>query len=392
MDERSCLLAMRLVPGIGARRGRALRDYFGSAQDAWHARDRWEEVPGIGPGIVHAARRVDPGVIERHRRLLETYGVQVLIDSDPDYPPGLRHIPAPPPVLFVRGRLPPAARPALAIVGTRRASAYGLRTARSLARDLAAVGVVIVSGLARGIDAAAHRGALDGKGATVAVLGCGLDIAYPPENRELMNAIAATGALVTEYPMGTRPVPGNFPARNRIIAGLSQGVLLVEGSRRSGAMHTVAMAAESGREVLAVPGDIERWGSDGPNHLLREGAALVRHAVDVLESMGWTHLELPQAGISAAAAGPDGDMAGLAGRLIACLQEGRSLTVDELAAALETPAESLIGAVMGLELAGSIVRQPGGRFALPLQGMAGHGIRAGQPRSASGLQPLARPL
>jgi len=379
LDERLCLLGMRLVPGIGPKRIQTLLDHYGSACAAWRCREAWAEVPGIGSALAAAARGVDQRHVEAHLRRLDALGARVVTMEDPEYPQGLLQIPAPPPVLFVKGPLPHDRQPAVAIVGTRRASPYGLRTAHALARDLAAAGVAVVSGLARGIDGAAHRGALDGDGLTVAVLGCGLDVVYPPENKDLMEEIAAKGALVTEYPLGTQPQPGHFPARNRIIVGLVQGVILVEGSRRSGAMRTVTIAADCGREVLAVPGDVERWGSDGPNHLLREGAALVRHAADVLETMGWTALVPVHEAAAASEASGDqeegpaapGTRVALVTRLLAALQEGVGMTVDELAAAVEAPVEMVVGALMGLELAGRVVRHPGGRFGLPTSSQPG---------------------
>ncbi|HLT58749.1 MAG TPA: DNA-processing protein DprA [Limnochordales bacterium] len=369
MDERLVLLGLRLVPGIGPQRLRTLLDHYGSAAEAWRCRHRWEDVPGIGPAIAAAARRLREEQVERHWARLEALGGRMVTWEDPEYPAGLQHIPVPPPILFVRGQLPADIDGCLAIVGTRRASSQGLRVARTLARDVAAVGMTVISGLARGIDGAAHQGALEGRGRTVAVLGCGLDIAYPPEHRELMEAIAAAGALVTEYPLGTPPAPGHFPTRNRIIAGLAQAVVLVEGSRRSGAMHTVTMAADFGREVMAVPGDVGRWGSEGPNQLLREGATLVRHGADVLESLGWTGSGLAQARVAGSPhAGPAAGQArgaDPAARIVACLREGGALSVDELAAALEMPVDAVVGAVVGLELAGRVVRRAGGRFALP---------------------------
>ncbi|HEY8418693.1 MAG TPA: DNA-processing protein DprA [Limnochordales bacterium] len=363
MDERLCLLGLRLVPGVGPKRIRILLDRYGSAAAAWRERAKWEELPGFGPGLAVAARRVGEDAVREHWARLEALGARVVTPADADYPAGLRHMPAPPPILFVRGQLPTEAQGWLAIVGTRRATPQGLRTAWSLARDLAAVGVAVVSGLARGIDGAAHRGALDGHGRTVAVLGCGLDFAYPPEHADLMEEIAARGALVTEYPLGVQPQPGHFPTRNRLIAAMAQAVVLVEGSRRSGAMKTVTLAAELGREVMAVPGDVGRWSSEGPNQLLREGATLVRHAADVLESMGWTAVGLAAAAGEAPDAAGGGDSA--ADRIIACLRANGAMTVDELAASLGMPAEALVGAVMGLELTGRVVRHAGSRFALP---------------------------
>jgi DNA processing protein len=201
--------------------------------------------------------------------------------TDPAYPWLLKQIHDPPPRIYVRGQLP--AEPMIAIVGSRRATPYGCRAAHRLARDLSDAGVVVVSGLARGIDAAAHRGALEGGTPTVAVMATGLDRIYPPEHVELATAIAASGALVTEAEEGTLPLPGRFPVRNRIISGLSLGVVVVEAAERSGALITARMAAEQGREVFCVPGSIENPLAIGGHRLIKDGAKLVQTVEDVLE-------------------------------------------------------------------------------------------------------------
>jgi DNA processing protein len=208
-------------------------------------------------------------------------GDSVVALGDPDYPTLLREIHDPPPRLYVNGRLP--AEPMIAIVGSRRATPYGLRAAHRLARDLSDAGVVVVSGLARGIDAAAHRGALQGGSPTVAVMATGLDRIYPPEHAELAQAIAATGAVITEAENGTLPLPGRFPVRNRIISGLSLGVVVVEAAQRSGALITARMAAEQGREVFCVPGSIENPLAVGGHQLIKDGAKLVQAVEDVLD-------------------------------------------------------------------------------------------------------------
>jgi len=201
--------------------------------------------------------------------------------GDPDYPALLTQIHDPPARLYVNGRLP--AEPMIAIVGSRRATPYGQRAARRLARDLSEVGVVVVSGLARGIDAAAHRGALEGGSPTVAVMATGLDRIYPPEHAELAQAIAQSGAVITEAEPGTPPLPGRFPVRNRIISGLSLGVIVVEAAQRSGALITARMAAEQGRDVLCVPGSIENPLATGVHQLIKDGAKLVQTVEDVLD-------------------------------------------------------------------------------------------------------------
>ena len=207
--------------------------------------------------------------------------MSILWLTDPAYPDLLRQIHDPPPRLFVRGQLPNG--PSIAIVGSRRATPYGCRAAHRLARDLSNAGVVVVSGLARGIDAAAHRGALEGATPTVAVMATGLDRIYPPEHADLAAAIAKAGALITEAADGTLPLPGYFPVRNRIISGLSLGVVIVEAAERSGALITARMALEQGREVFCVPGSIENPLAAGGHRLIKDGAKLVQTVEDVLE-------------------------------------------------------------------------------------------------------------
>ena len=208
-------------------------------------------------------------------------GTTVVWLGDPAYPARLREIHDPPARLYINGQLP--SEPMIAIVGSRRATPYGRRTAHRLARDLSDAGVVVVSGLARGIDAAAHRGALEGLSPTVAVMATGLDRIYPPEHTELAQAIAASGAVITEAENGTLPLPGRFPVRNRIISGLSLGVVVVEAAERSGALITARMAAEQGREVFCVPGSIENPLAVGGHQLLKDGATLVQTVEDVLD-------------------------------------------------------------------------------------------------------------
>lgn len=224
-----------------------------------------------------------PGIAEQRTRLSKANARLVLL-SDPDFPPLLREIPDPPPVLFVRGGSPDD-RVAVAVVGARRASRAGLDAARLLAGDLARTGVVVVSGFARGIDAAAHRAALAAGGTTVAVLGCGVDICYPPEQEKLFEEIARAGTIYAEFPMGTTPEPWLFPIRNRVIAGMSCMTLVVEAAQKSGSLITARCAADYGRDVAAVPGSILSPVAEGSNALLKDGAILVRNAQDVLAEL-----------------------------------------------------------------------------------------------------------
>lgn len=253
-----------------------------------------EAVYAAGPGGLLSV----PGLNERERgRLCDKsldeaqdivgrclrMGCRIVTPGDAEYPPQLEEIYAPPCVLYVMGRLPAADTLTVAMVGTRHATEYGVEAATRLAVGLAARGVVVVSGLAYGIDTAAHKGALKGGGQTVAVIGCGADYNYPAGNRELKRLIAAHGAVVSEYPPGTRPFTGNFPVRNRIIAGLSRGTVVVEAGSRSGSLITAGLAAESGRDVFAVPGNIFGAMSEGTNRLLRDGAKLCCGVADILE-------------------------------------------------------------------------------------------------------------
>lgn len=219
--------------------------------------------------------------------------------DDPAYPAALRVIPGPPQTLYVRGTLRDEDNAAVAIVGSRRASAYGIAVAEWLGRELARCGVTVVSGLARGVDAAGHRGALEGGGRTIAVLGCGVDVVYPPEHRRLIAQIIEAGAVVSEFPAGTQPLPHHFPQRNRLISGLSLGVVVVEGRERSGALLTADCAVEQGREVFAVPGSIFNETSRTPHRLLQQGAKLVARMEDILEE-----LRLPGRPVRAAISAP----------------------------------------------------------------------------------------
>jgi len=275
------------------------------------------------------------------RRLAER-GLRFVARSSTEFPPLLRAIHDPPVGLFLRGDAEPdlLRRPAVAVVGARACSGYGASVARSLARDLAAAGLVVVSGLARGIDAEAHRGALDAGGTTVAVLGCGVDRAYPAAHAELAERVAATGLIVSEYAPGVEPAPWRFPARNRIIAGLCAATVVVEARERSGALITTDLALEEGREVLAVPGEITSALSAGTNDLLRLGASPLTCAADVLSCFG---IE-PDTGAVAVAEGA-------AGRLLDLLRD-HPAGADELTRRTGLGADEVARALVELELAG----------------------------------------
>lgn len=283
--------------------------------------------------------------------------------ADDGYPAWLRAIPDPPAVLYCDGRIEPKDRQAIAIVGARQATPYGLQITETLARELSGAGFTIVSGLARGIDAAAHRAALEAGGRTIAVLGCGLDVTYPPEHGRLREEIAASGAVLTEFPAGTPPKPSHFPQRNRIISGLSLGVVVVEAAEDSGSLITARLALEQGREVFAVPGSIDAPLSRGPHGLLKQGAKLVETVDDIIEEL------LPQLdtavapkrrpGFSKAAEIPN---LSPEERLLLDQMSRDPLHLDELTERSGLTPAAVAGILLGLELKGVVRQLPGQRY------------------------------
>jgi DNA processing protein len=280
-------------------------------------------------------------------------GIDVVPWVDARYPALLRWIADPPVVLWTRGDPAVLESRAVALVGSRGASPYGLSVAERLAQDLAVAGVTVVSGLARGCDGAAHRGALSAGGATVAVLGCGPDIVYPAEHRNLYRDIADRGAIVSELGPGAPPLPAHFPRRNRIISGLAAAVVVVEASARSGSLITAGCALEQGREVMAVPGNVLTERHTGCHDLLRDGARLVQSAGDVLDELGWDRVQEHAKG------GPPDSSDD---RVLACLVPGEDCDVDTLAQRTGLPAPPLLERLTRLELLGSIRRTSAGRF------------------------------
>jgi DNA processing protein len=288
IDDVAAEVLLALVPGVGPRIRQALLAHFSSAQGVLAASpSELRDVPGIGSKIsraISAARReID---VEAELARCRENRIAVLAESDERYPTRLKEIPDPPGVLFVRGTIAPTDGLAVAIVGTRHATHYGLAQAERLAGGLARAGYTIVSGLARGIDAAAHRGALKAGGRTLAVLGSGVLNVYPPEHAALAGEVIAQGAVMSENPPLSPPLAGAFPQRNRIITGLSLGVIVVEAADRSGALISARHAMEQGREVFAVPGRVDSRMSRGCHRLIRDGARLVESVDDVLEELG----------------------------------------------------------------------------------------------------------
>jgi DNA processing protein len=281
-------IALNMTPGVGPRAATKLLERFGSADRVFHARRTELESLRLRPETIESILKR-----EFHERADSELGRvkkldgDVLIIDDGSYPALLREIDDPPPVLYVKGNWQACFdEPGVGVIGSRMCSTYGENASEMLARDLASRGICIVSGLARGIDAAAHRGAMSGKGKTIAVLGTGIDSVYPKENNSLVREILASGgALVSQFPLGTPPLKDNFPYRNRIISGLSLGVLIVEASERSGSLITARLAMEQNREVMAVPGNITSGNSFGTNYLIKSGAKLVQQWQDVVAEL-----------------------------------------------------------------------------------------------------------
>ncbi len=390
--ERLSRIALARTEGVGPAGYRRLLERFGSAEAALR------ELPALARAGGRPLRPVSLAEAAAECARAAALGARHILLGEPDYPPLLAETEDAPPLILVRGDAAAAARRCVAIVGARNASALGLRMARLLAEALARAGEVIVSGLARGIDTAAHRAALDAPGgSTVACLAGGIDIAYPPENATLQEAIAARGLLVSEMPPGTEPQARHFPRRNRLIAGLAAGVVVVEAAPGSGSLITARLAGEAGREVMAVPGHPLDPRARGCNGLLREGATLVESAADVLAALAPFRLDaVPGAGASrarlrplsgpagagaepAAAAVPeaedpggarpdagaeaDADPQGLGERLLALLSPA-PVAVDELVRASGAPAGAVQAVLVDLELAGRLARHAGGRVSL----------------------------
>jgi len=288
-DQKRYLVGFNLVKGIGAVTLQKLLRFFGNAQSAWMASADALMQSGLSTTVIERLLETrSSGVLDRIWERIEKEHITLLTVEDDGYPKYLREIPKPPPVLYVKGTLKKEDDWAVAVVGTRRVTAYGKQVALQVSGTLAHSGITIVSGLARGVDAAAHSAALDAGGRTIAVLGCGVDLVYPPEHRILAERIQENGALISDYPPGTPPEAKNFPPRNRIISGIARAVLVIEAGRKSGALITARFAAEQGRDVFAVPGNIFAPQSRGTNALIQQGARPLLQPKDVLDVLDMT--------------------------------------------------------------------------------------------------------
>lgn len=355
MSDAKYWLAFNLAQGVGPVKTRALLAYFGDLQAAWQASAEQLAQAGLDrrtvANIEQARCALD--LDAEHARLARA-AVRLIAWDDPEYPERLRQIADPPPALYVRGAFDEADAFAVAIVGTRLPTAYGKEAARALASDLARNHVTVVSGLARGIDLIAHQAALDAGGRTIAVLGSGVDVIYPPEARRISAEIIERGAIISDYPLGTGPDGRNFPARNRIISGLSLGTVVVEAALESGALITAAFALDQGREVFAVPGSIYSKHSQGTNRLIQQGAKLVTRAEDILEEL---HLEHAAQEIESREVLPADETE----RALYATLSQEPTHVDAVGQALQLPVSAITATLTLMELKGS-VRHVGGMY------------------------------
>jgi DNA processing protein len=343
-----------------------LIEVFGSPHGVWGASyPSLIRIEGIGQALAHAilSCRVTEGIRREYQRVLET-GATLVALTDANYPPLLRAIYDPPSLLYVRGRLRPESR-AIAIVGSRKATTYGRMITERFSRLLTEEGFIIVSGMARGIDGFAHRGALQGGGETLAVLGCGVDVVYPPEHKGLMAQIEERGGILSEYSLGTEPGAEHFPQRNRIISGLALGTLVVEATGESGSLITARFALEQGREVFAIPGNVGMKTSEGTNLLIKSGAKLVQGVEDILEELA---PEFRRVGTQAKESSllPDRGKAmraGLGADEVALydLVGSEPMHIDELCMKSRFPSQKVSSLLLALEFKGA-VRQMAGHF------------------------------
>lgn len=356
-------LSLKNVPGIGDLLFKRLIDQFETPsaifQAARETPDQLHGVEGLAPRHIEAIAQYQPNAaIHREIELVRKNKFTIITMADPDYPPLLLEIPDPPPYLYLAGTFPKAP-PKIAVVGSRNATDYGITTTRKISADLAAQGVVITSGMALGIDTAAHEGALMGNGKTVAVLGSGLLNIYPSQNHGLFDRIVTNGGVISEFPLAAGPAAHHFPRRNRIISGLSLGTVVVEATRRSGSLITARLAAEQNREVFAVPGSIQSFKSTGTHTLIKQGAKLVENARDVMEE--FPHL-FTLAGHDRPRADTPPELSGDEKAIFDALC-AYPVHIDDLAQRTTMEAGRLASLLTRMELAGLIAQTPGKMFA-----------------------------
>jgi len=361
-------LALALTPGLGARHAGKLLRELGSPEAVFAASLTSLEACRLPAAVAQAIHSQKPlKDAEKELAQAKQLGCRLLTWDEPEYPRLLREIYDPPPLFYVKGDAALLNRYAIAVVGTRRPTPYGNQMAERLGRDLADRGLVIVSGLARGIDSSAHKGALASpRGATVGVLGCGIDVVYPKENKKLFKQMEERGTIVTEFPIATFPAPQNFPIRNRVIAGMSLGVVVVEGAQYSGSLITARLAMESNREVCAVPGNVTQPTSFGPNHLIKQGAKLVTGWEDVVEELPTgiraELLPVEQPDAAERASLFEASLSETERALYALLGPDEARHVDELVETSGLNSSEVLAALFELEMKGIVRQMPGKQF------------------------------
>lgn len=362
LTEKQYLAALWKIPELRLDLYKKLFAQFASGRKIWEADIAALLRAGVTPlmagKIAEGRRKINPQKVLAE---IEQEGIRVIEFSEPDYPDNLKSLIDSPPVLFVKGELQPRDALAIAVVGTRKASNAGLSASRWLAREMAKAGLTVVSGLARGVDAAAHWGALEAGGRTIAVLGCGVDVVYPPEHVRLKAEIEKQGAVVSEFPPGTPPYAWNFPARNRIISGLSLGVVVAEAGEKSGALITADFALEQGREVFAIPGNIRNDSGKGSNLLLKQGAKIVSGVEDILEELNLENL-------ASSSESGEPNLSGMEERILNAL-DADGVEIENLIEATGLASAELLPVLFKLESRGWVERCPGNIY-LKVKGKA----------------------
>ncbi|MCK5579641.1 MAG: DNA-processing protein DprA [Candidatus Omnitrophica bacterium] len=363
MNETDALLVLNAWPWVTNLRKRKLLDHFGSAQEVLRLSEKdFIEQKLASPAAIKKIFQFDRDkFLKSEYNLISKHQARILVNTDARFPGHLKEIPDCPIVLYIKGELPQDQGIAIAMVGSRRSSIYGIGVAEKFSARLAELGITIVSGMARGIDTAAHKGCLNVKGKTVAVLGCGLNHVYPPENNILYTRIVKTGAVISEFPMDTPPVAYNFPRRNRIVSGLTLGVVVVEASTRSGALITSRCALEQGREVFAVPGKVDAPNAQGTHRLIKEGAKLISSVEDILEELNLTLKSL----LAPQPQGASGQAAPLVANL-SCEEEALyqhmdsdPVYIDDLMSRTRGAVKNIMNTLLRLEIKKLIKQLPG---------------------------------
>ena len=357
MTWKEILIALNTIDGLQPTQLETIKTLF-ERHGTFPGREELIQAVGVRPKVARRISQIDfPSVLRAEREAAASQQLRIVTLDDPEYPPSLREIYIPPPILYMKGSYLPEDQTAIAIVGSRQADYRGKSLARTLAASLARRGITIVSGLARGIDTAAHQGTLEAGGRTIGVLGSGFNHFYPAENKDLADEIALQGCVFSEFPCQRPPEPRNFPRRNRIISGLSRGVVVVQATRRSGSLITARLALEQGREVFALPGPPESPLSRGCHALIKQGAKLVEDVNDILEE-----LSMPIRAEETSSTPPQPKLKGLAARLYQYLGSD-PIHIDQLCQISETDPKDVLPALLSMEITGIVVRLPGQRFA-----------------------------